>query len=264
MKIWQLLALAGASLFISTSALAQKNEDENETSNDYIKTWKGVARLQKLEKKQQTRDLLALYPVFLSPSPLSRVADEVLKRDAFKRFDALEKASRGTAKSLGLEAGVKYELQVKPSLMLFKPAQFISVTTMTYAYEGGVHGFYYSTPYNFGLTSRAVQGRMRQGVPVQLRLLDFFTSGQGVRERLRRQIFDKLRATKGTDAEATWTLDGTVKVVTDNQLENFVAERDGLRWFFSPYSMGPYSSGEIEVVLSPRELGSTFRAGLLR
>lgn len=260
MKI-RLSALAGASLLFSTLALAQSEQD---TSNNYIKTWKGIARLQRLEKKQATRDLLAVYPLFPSPSPLARVAGEVLKRDAFKRFGALEKASRGTAKTLGLEVGMKYQLEDTPSLVLFKPAQLISVTTMTYSYEGGVHGFYYSTPYNFGFTSRAVKGRRHQEVPVRLRLLDFFTNGKGVRERVRRQIFDKLRATKGSDAEATWTLDGTVKVVTDNQLENFVAERGGLRWFFSPYSMGPYSSGEIEVLLSPLELGSTFRAGLLR
>lgn len=263
MRIRLFLALAGASLLFSTLALAQSEQD---SSNDYIKTWKGVARLQRLEKKQKTRDLLAVYPVFTSPSPLTRVVSAVLKRDAFKGFNFLEKESRGTAKSLGLEGGMKFQLENKPSLVLFKPAQLISVTALTYTFEGGAHGFYYTTPYNFGFSqSHLVRGRMHQGgSPVQLRLLDFFTSGQGVRERLRRQIFNKLRATKGTDGEATWTLDGTVKVVTDNQLENFVAERGGLRWFFSPYSMGPYSSGEIEVVLTPRELGSTFRAGLLR
>ncbi len=261
MKIRLLIALVSASLLASTQA-------EDDTDNDYIKTWKGAARLQRLEKKQSTRDLLAVYPVFTSATPLSRVAGEVLRRDAFKRFDVLEKESRGTAKNLGLQAGMKYQLDDKPTLVLFKPAQLISVTTLTYTFEGGVHGFYYSTPYNFGFASRPVKGqvknRMNPAKPVRLRLLDFFSDGKGVRSRLRRQIFDKLRATKGSDAEATWTLDGTVKVVTDNQLENFVAERGGLRWFFSPYSMGPYSSGEIEVLLSPRELGNSFRAGLLR
>jgi hypothetical protein len=41
----------------------------------------------------------------------------------------------------------------------------------------------------------------------------------------------KLRATKGKDQEATWTLDGTVKGVDTKQMENFVVTRDGLRWF---------------------------------
>ncbi len=111
--------------------------------------------------------------------------------------------------------------------------------------------------YNFGTAAG-------QTKPRQLKLADFFTDGAAASKRVNDLLMAKLRATRGRDQEASWVIEGEVKAIDKASLQNFVAEKDGLRWFFAPYEMGPYSSGQFEVKLSARELGPKFRASLMK
>lgn len=128
---------------------------------------------------------------------------------------------------------------------------------MGWEYTGGAHGVGATSGTNFGTPVGATR-------PRELKLADFFTDGVAASRRINDLLMAKLRATKGTEQEASFVLDGSVKWVDKESRENFVAEKDGLRWFFGPYEMGPYAVGEFEVKLSARELGPQFRASLLR
>ena len=252
MKTRIFLALLGA-LTLSAPAFAQRDEGMTDT---YKKSWAGVATLWALTKKESTRELSAIYPVFGGSRPVAQVAGLVLKREAERGFNAFEKESRGTAEQLGVvNPDMKYNYEWAPTLVLDRP-RLIAVTTMFYQYTAGAHGGYGTTGYVFGTPISAER-------PRRLRFADFFSDGNQARARVNRLLMHKLRATKGKESEASWTLDGTVKAVTPAQMENFVAQKDGLTWFFGPYAMGPYSSGEFEIKLSTRELGPRFRAGLL-
>ncbi len=217
----------------------------------YKKTWKGVATLRTLRKKSKNQDLLAVYPVFSGARRVAQVAGLVLKQRTIRDFNAFEKESR-TPTGIGLP----YELNITPSLILNRP-RFISAWVSEYQFEGGAHGNYDIGGYNFGYPSGAAK-------PRELHLADFFSDGNAASKRINDLLMAKLRATKGKDHEASFVLDGTVKWVDVGLRENFVAEADGLRWNFPPYSMGPFSNGDYEVKLTASELGPQFRAAMLR
>ncbi|RYX85733.1 DUF3298/DUF4163 domain-containing protein [bacterium] len=245
-----LLGAATVAAPLSSVAMAQEG-----MSDDHVKTWKGVATLRTVGTKSSTRTLKAEYPVFSGSRPVAQVAGLILKRDALNGYNKFEKDSRGTAKDLGLVGELRYDYDFVPSLEWNTP-RLISATTLYYMFMGGAHGMYGTSGYVFGYP----QGATR---PRQLRLADFFTDGEAASKRVNNLLMAKLRATKGTEQEATWVLEGDVKWVPVNMRENFIAEKDGLRWYFPPYAMGPYAAGEYEVKLTTSELGPEFRAGLL-
>ncbi|BCM90105.1 hypothetical protein IAD21_01956 [Abditibacteriota bacterium] len=256
MKTRLFLALLGASAVtlptFSSLALAKDGELED----NYSKTWKGVATLRTLSKNEKTREMKASYPVFSGLRSVAQVAGLVLKKDAINGFNAFAKDSKGTAQQLGLHDGMKYQYDFEPSLVLNRP-RFISATTMFYSFTAGAHGIYGTSGYVFGYPKGATR-------PRQLHLADFFTDGAASKRRIDTLLIAKLRATKGQDQEATWIVDGETKTLTNDLLENFVAESDGLKWYFGPYAVGPYAAGEFEVKLTARELGPKFRAAMMR
>ncbi len=253
-RLFLALLSAGAITFPALSSVAFAQEGE--IKDEYTKTWKGVASLRTLRKDEKTRTMKTSYPVFSGSRRVAQVAGLVLKNDALKGFNDFAKDSNGSAEKLGLRDGMKYEYDFEPTLVLSHP-RFISVTTMFYSFTAGAHGIYSTTGYVFGYP----QGLVR---PRQLHLADFFTDGAGSKKRVDSLLIAKLRATKGKDQEATWVVNGETKTLPKELLENFVAVSDGLKWYFGPYAVGPYSSGEFEVKLTTRELGPKFRAVLLR
>ncbi len=242
-------ALALAAPVFSPTALAQTDEAAK-------RSWRGIATLKTLAKTERTRELSAVYPIFSGRLAVAQVAGLKLKREAVEGFYAFEKGSRGSAQELGLGGNLIYSYAYTPTLVLSRP-RFISATAFTYSFTGGAHGMYSTEAYNFGYAAGATK-------PRQLKLADFFTDGAAASKRVNALLMTKLRATKAGGAEATWVLEGEVKAVDKALMENFVAEKDGLRWYFAPYAMGPFAAGEIEVKLSARELGPRFRASLLR
>lgn len=232
-------------------------QDEGASSKQLLQSWRGVARLQTLHLKQKTRDISAVYPVFLDSRRVARVAESVIKRDATRNFNSFEKQSRGSAENLGLHDGMSYASEFTPSLVLNAP-RLISVAVMGYEFQGGAHGMYGTSGYVFGFPRGS-------NAPRQLQMADFFADGNRAGARVNRLLMNKLRATKGREQSADFVIDGTVKTLDRAQLENFVVLRDGsLKWFFAPYSVASYADGEFEVSLSPRELGPTFRAIRIR
>ena len=252
MKTRILLALVcGAALLAPAFApVAHAQKDD-----DYQRSWRGVATLKTLSKKDKLRDISVIYPIFSGHRAVAQVAGLKLKRDAISGYNGFVKESRD-ADSDWKNDTPEYELDSVPTLVTNLP-HFIGVTVMDWQYTGGAHGFGATSGYNFGTPA----GGSR---PRQLKLADFFSDGAASSKRINDLLMAKLRATKGSEQEATWILDGTVKWVSKDSRENFVAHKDGLHWFFAPYEMGPYAAGEFEVKLSPRELGPRFRAPLLR
>ena len=255
MKTRLLFALLGAAIVVAPLSPVAFAQGED-TTNDYKRTWAGVATLKTLRKTGKTRELSAAYPVFGDSRPVAQVAGLVLKQEAVRGFNGFEKDSRGTAKQLDLHDGMKYAFELKPSLVLNRP-HLISATTLFYQFTGGAHGLYGTTGYVFGFPNGAAK-------PRQLHLADFFTDGAAAKKRVNDLLMAKLRATKGKEQTADWVLDGEMKSVDQTLLENFVADKDGLTWYFGTYAMGSYAVGEFEVPLTRSELGPNFRASLLR
>ena len=246
-----LVLLSAATLaapIFSEIAHAQKDDD-------FQRSWRGVATLKTLAKKDKRRDISVIYPIFSGHRAVAQVAGLKLKRDAIGGYNGFVKESREPDADWKNDAP-EYELDSVPTLVANLP-HFISVIVMDWQYTGGAHGFGGTSGYNFGVPAGASR-------PRQLKLADFFTDGAASSRRINDLLMAKLRATKGTEQEALWVLDGSVKWVSKMSRENFVAEKDGLHWFFSPYEMAPYAAGEFEVKLSPRELGPKYRASLLR
>ena len=252
MKTRIILALVcGAALLapaLVPVAHAQKDDD-------YQRSWRGVATLKTLSKKDKLRDISVIYPIFSGHRQVAQVAGLKLKRDAIDGYSGFVKESREPDADWRNDTP-EYELDSVPMLVTNLP-HFIGVTVMGWQYTGGAHGFGGTSGYNFGVPAGASR-------PRQLKLADFFSDGAASSKRINDLLMAKLRATKGTEQEASWVLDGSVKWVDKASRENFVAEKDGLHWFFGPYEMAPYAAGEFEVKLSARELGPKFRASLLR
>lgn len=222
----------------------------------FLQTWRGVARVKTLQKTDSLRDLSASFPVFTSKRPVARVAGAVLKREATASFNAAVKDSRGTRQSLGMPGDLKFAQEWKPRLVYQTP-KLISANALGYTFRGGAHGMYATSGYVFG-TPKGEKS------PRRLKLADFFVDEKRALPRVNALLMKKLRATKGTEQEAMWVLDGSVKSLTAGQLENFAATKSGLTWTFSPYEVGPYANGEYEVSLSTKELGRNFRASMLK
>lgn len=255
MKTRLFLVLLGAGALAAPVMSSVAFADDEGITDTYSKTWKGVATLRTMRQSSKTRTLKATYPIFSATSPVAQLAGSVLKQDAVGGYDHFEKNSRGTAKDLGLMDDLKYAYDFAPSLVRNRP-RLISATTMVYTYTGGAHGNYGTSGYVFGYPAGATK-------PRQLHLADFFTDTDTASKRVNDLLMAKLRATKGKEQEATWVVEGEVKWVPVSLRENFVAEADGLRWYFPPYAMGPYAAGEYEIKLTKAELGSQFRSTLL-
>ena len=228
----------------------------DEVTTKSAATWQGVASLRALRKNESTRTIEVYYPVFAGSRRVARVAGLVLKQDALKSFNGFIKDSQGSARDLGLSGGMKYNYSLNASMLLNRP-RLISVATLGYEYTGGAHGVYGSQGYVFGYPQGSVK-------PRQLHLADFFADGAAASKRINTLLLAKLRATKDGDQEATFVVKGQVKSLNKDQLEDFAAVEGGLEWYFAPYEVGPYSSGEITVTLTARELGSQFRAALIK
>ena len=252
MKTQIILALCGG---VALAAPALTPVAHAQKDDDFQRSWRGVAALKTLAKKDKRHDISVIYPIFSGHRAVAQVAGLKLKRDAIGGYNGFVKDSREPDSDWKNDTP-EYELDSVPTLVTNLP-HFIGVTVMDWQYTGGAHGWGGTSGYNFGVPAGATK-------PRQLKLADFFSDGAASSRRINDLLMAKLRATKGTEQEASFVLDGSVKWVDVNSRENFVAAKDGLHWFFSPYEMAPYAAGEFEVKLSPRELGPKYRASLLR
>lgn len=234
---WSLFS--GLTLAIAVGSRAQ---EEIGTSAG-AQQWKGIARLKTLSSNGKVAGkeyhLRGQYPVFAVKTPLTQYANAQLKRYANKNFEQFRTEAKKEMKESG---GLGYEYDSGPSLSWYKPSRIVSLNMNTYRFMGGAHGLGLSD----GITYAMINGK-----PKEIGLKDCFLTGTDYRTPVERAIFVKLRK----DERAAWVEDGSVKSLTVAQFNNFVVEKDGLRWTFNPYEMGPYAVGQIEVKLTAKELG---------
>ncbi len=245
-----ILALAG-----SAPHLAHAQSEKPAATSPL--SFRGVARLVKIERRGTGYEADATYPRFLVSTPVTRLANWKLRTEAQRGMAELIQQARADAKEMREAKISAYGFGHTPSLHFYAPKRLISVAVMGYTFTGGVHGNYGTDTKNYGLLG----GETR---PRELNLGDFFRAGSPYRARVEKMLLGKLRATKGAEKEAIFVVDGTVKSLPTSLLKNFVAEKGGLRWFFPPYAVGPYAVGEFEVKLSSVELGSDFKRAMLQ
>lgn len=115
---------------------------------------------------------------------------------------------------------------------------------------GGAHPNSYTTVFNVGMTN---------GRPKLLTMGDFFEPNSDYRSRTNGLISKKLEK----QGNADWVNDGSLKMLSTNQLNSFIVTKRGMEWIFDPYEVGSYASGSHEVLLSPTDLGTGFKKSWL-
>ncbi len=237
--------LVAAALLISgANAPAQTSIDGQK-----LTALQRVARLKTLRSKGKSYEAEAVYPVFRARTPLSRYANAQISSRTRVDFAAWVRDTRAQIRESPTD--LPYDYSVAPAPNALVTPRLISLCLDNYAFDGGAHGMTISNPLNFGLVS---------GRPKLLSLGDFFRPGTRYRALVESRIFAHLRK----NPNAVWVQDKSVKTLATEQFNSFTAERDGLRWIFNQYEMGPYAAGPIEVKLPLAELGAGFRRELLR
>ena len=98
------------------------------------------------------------------------------------------------------------------------------------------------------------------GSPRQVWLKNFFRDNSDYRERVTKAVIEKLKNEEG----ASDVRSGEVKTLTNEQLDRFVVEPDGLVFLIDQYEVGPYSAGRFKIKLTFEELGPDFRMEMIR
>ena len=212
-------------------------------------SWRGRAHLKLIKRHNEKWDIRATYPQFVAQTPLARYASWQERLEAQSEVAGTVKDFAGYSKEDSDALG-DYEYQATPTLHFIGP-NLISLGNFVYVDTHGAHPNSYIDARNYG----QVNGR-----PKLLTLGDFFAPNSNYRAQTTAMLLAKLRK----DERAMWITDGTVKEITTDQLNNFRVEKDGLTWIFSPYEMGPYAVGYVEIRLSLKELGPDFRRELLK
>jgi hypothetical protein len=233
--------LSSTALALATLALPASAQEEGLVNRD-MKQWRGIAHLKTIRTKAKLYKAVTQYPVFNSRTPVARYANVQLKKWAIADYNDFIRESKRDIKAGAVEADRAYEYQAGPMLGIYAPPRLISVTVTDYRYLGGAHGLAVISGTTFGTIN---------GKPKVLMLGDLFVPGTPYRATVEKAILAKLKQNPGAD----WVRNGEVKTLTPDQLNNFIVKPDGVEWSFSPYDMGPYSSGIITAKLSPAELG---------
>lgn len=199
-------------------------------------------------KKAGVYETSASYIVWPGKSPLEKFANKTLAAWAVSEQKKWIAGTLQVVKEQGKTNGTwEYEQGMSP---VRGDIRVISVTAGTYEYSGGAHPNHGSDAFNFALID---------GKPKLLKIEDLFRKGAKPGKMLSDKILKKLEDEEG----AEWVHNGDVKVVPANQLNRFTIGMDGLTWYFNPYEMGPYVSGDFEVKLTWQELGPDLNRALV-
>ncbi len=237
------------SLLTAFSLATVSSDAQESVGGQKLTALSRVARLKTLSARGKGFTAQAVYPVFRARTPLARFANAKLRSRIVWGFNAWVKSTQAQLEKE--VASVPFDYASAPSTEFYATRRLISTELVTYAFEGGAHGMTVVSPLNFAV----INGRAKA-----LTLGDFFRSGTPYRKEVEAKIFAKLKK----DPNAMWVQDGSVKTLETAQFNNFAAGRDGLRWVFNQYEMGPYAVGQFEIKLTANELGPDFRRDLLR
>ena len=197
-------------------------------------------------------DMNASTLVLRSRSPLALFVNRAEAAAGKKNFDDFLGQWRRDLKELAHDKATlsgDYSYEDKAALTFYDPANLICVRHESSLYLGGAHGTENVTPVCYGY---------KAGAPARLTLGDFFKPGTAYRALVTGRLMAGLKA----NPNAMWVEDGTMKSISTEQLGNFQAEPDGLRWWFNPYEASPYAVGSLEVKLTTKDLGPGLRREL--
>lgn len=190
----------------------------------------------------------AEYLVFNAKHPLASAINPALKSYATKEQTSWLKDIQEMQKEAGKPTAA-WELEIGMEVAWNTP-KLASILISWYNYSGGAHPNHGVEAMNFGV----VNGKSRQ-----LKLADFFASGFDSTSHVSKLILSKLKKTEGAD----WVKDGTLKKLDARMTQRFTPSATGLTWYFNPYDVGSYASGDFEVKLNLQELGPKFKRSLL-
>lgn len=242
MKIRTLFLPIAAFIFLSP---ARAQVEFNFDSRKPIALRK-VARFTTLSSKHKNLTAKVIYPTFRARTRLARYANAQIRAEVVPPYGAWVKENTAQAATSSLP----YQYSVTPDPAFFLTPRLISTSLNLFQFTGGAHGMSVMMPLNYGLLD---------GKPKTLVLGDFFRPGTPYRKAVESRIFAKLRK----NPSANFVTDGSVKTLETAQFNNFIVERDGLRWLFNQYEVAAYAMGQFEVKLSVKELGPGFRREML-
>ena len=186
------------------------------------------------------------YPVLLDRTPLAAFANRTIAAEVRKeQREFVKMAIQETAKTppnnpYGFDANPAYQLYRKPSLY--------SVAMEYYQYTDGAHGYGYRVMYNFALID---------GKPQRVFLRDFFKEGSDYRKQVEKTLMEKLHH----DQRAEFI--GEVAQLSPGQLNRFMVEPNGLRFWFNAYEVASYAQGPVDIKLTFADLGPDFKRSLI-
>ena len=181
------------------------------------------------------------YPVFRSQSPVSRYATYRESLEARQELD--DTARRFDTDTRDRTVTRRYTYRATPRLY-YNSDNFVSVGRDTSYYDGTMTRSR-TTNRNYGI----VDGR-----PQRLQLGNFFRRGSDYRRVTNDRLIEKLR----NQDTAPRVGDGTIRILSDEQLNNFTADRTGMTWTFNPGELGDEQLGYTQVRLNRDELGPDY------
>lgn len=207
-----------------------------------------VAKTLKLTREKYY-NAVVVYPQFQERTGLAREVNNTIVRWARKDQSRFINQCKKTFETLG-QPIAPYDYKADYVVMHSDSARLISVKFEVYEYTGGAHGNLAYVVFNMGRAKGKVQ---------QMMLDDFFEGDTAYRKQVADLLLSKLKQDEG----ATFVRDGTVDSLTNDQLNRFVVQPDGLLFLFNPYDVGPWSSGAIQVKLRVEELGEGFKRKMI-
>ncbi len=184
-------------------------------------------------------------PVFTTRTPLTQLAESTVRRLEMQKYneflgeikkDFAEMRKEGMSSEWGFESATE---------VTHNTPRFIGLATSGWTFLGGAHGMSTTVLYNFGYVD---------GKPKRLTIHDV-VHREGFRE-LKLIMLAKAMKLEGAD----WINNGDVNDFTENQMNNFRVDGQGLVFEFDAYELGSYASGPQSIGVTWAELKPLMRA----
>jgi len=175
------------------------------------------------------------FPVFKGDTEVVAFANEALSKRAQSLLADFLRQTKANIAALG-HGGMEAKTDASISLI---GRQLITGVMTSYAYVGGAHGMTNFLPYNFAMVA---------GKPKQLTFGDIFRPDAAA------QVSERVLAKLVGVERAAWVAEGEVTGMTPIQLDRFVITKDGVKFLFDRYELGPYVAGSFTVTLLYSEI----------
>jgi len=204
----------------------------------------------KVETKKPGFKLTAKVPVFTHKTPVTAMTNNAMM--AWVKSEQ-SKAAKQWGKPPKDSPVKEYTWDAAPTVSYFYAPRLASVSFLVYEYSGGAHPNHWYRTFNYG----TVDGKAKR-----LTITDLFAKTTNAAD-IKQQITDLLLNKARLEERASFVNDGTVTKLSEELLNSFVVERDGIKYLIAPYEFGAYAEGDFQIKLSLSELGPDFRRSLL-